>query len=131
MTEQPKKKPCKGCDDQKSCIECVEKHLGDAVVLMTEIQQGYSLKRLRFVGSLSQAEQESLIWPRLSNTIRAERKLFQQSPPDNPYWPNFANLASLLEEARKQATPEQLTAEGAYGVVTARSTDTSKPNPQK
>jgi len=41
-----------------SCLECVEKHLGAAYVLVTESREGYA-HRLRAIGHLFEAEDES------------------------------------------------------------------------
>ena len=56
-----------------SCIECVEKHIGAACVLMSECRQGYSY-RLRVIGHLHEAEDESQEWPELHVAIREARK---------------------------------------------------------
>jgi len=59
-----------------SCIECVEKHLGAAYVLLTETRDGYA-HRLRAIGHLHEAEDESQEWPELHAAIRAARKAYQ------------------------------------------------------
>ncbi len=60
-----------------SCLECVEKHLGAAYVLLAETADGYA-NRLRAVGHLHEAEDESQEWPELHKAIRAARKAFQR-----------------------------------------------------
>lgn len=60
-----------------SCLECVEKHLGAAWVLMAEYRDGYP-HRLRAIGHLHEAEDESQAWPELHDAIRAARKAYQQ-----------------------------------------------------
>jgi len=59
-----------------SCLECVEKHLGAAYVLLTETRDGYA-HRLRAIGHLHEAEDESQEWPELHAAIRAARKAYQ------------------------------------------------------
>ena len=69
-----------------SCIECVEKHLGAAMVLLAELndvpddeasrRQGFS-RRLRAIGHLFEAEDESQEWPTLHTAIRTARKAYQ------------------------------------------------------
>lgn len=59
-----------------SCIECVEKHLGAAIVLLTETREGYAY-RLRAIGHLFEAEDESQQWPELHAAIREARKVYQ------------------------------------------------------
>jgi hypothetical protein len=61
-----------------SCIECVEKHLGAALVLLTETREGYAY-RLRAIGHLFEAEDESQEWPDLHNAIRNARRAYQAS----------------------------------------------------
>ena len=59
-----------------SCIECVEKHLGAACVLLGEVREGYA-HRLRAIGHLFEAEDESQEWPKLHAAIRTARKAYQ------------------------------------------------------
>lgn len=61
---------------RESCIECVDKHLGAALVLLGETRDGYP-HRLRAIGHLHEAEDESQSWPELHNAIRDARKRFQ------------------------------------------------------
>ena len=67
-----------------SCIECVEKHLGAACVLMSECRQGYPY-RLRIIGHLHEAEDESQEWPELHAAIREARKAYQTTA-SRPDW---------------------------------------------
>ena len=60
-----------------SCLECVEKHLGAAWVLLAEHRDGYP-HRLRAIGHLHEAEDESQAWPALHNAIRDARKAYQR-----------------------------------------------------
>jgi len=59
-----------------SCVECVEKHLGAAYVLLTETLDGYA-HRLRAIGHLHEAEDESQEWQELHAAIREARKAYQ------------------------------------------------------
>jgi len=97
------KKPC-GCGKattartslpvtRPSCLECVEKHLGAAWVLMAEYRDGYP-HRLRAIGHLHEAEDESQEWPELHRAIREARKAFQQKGTT----PNFMHLAEYISE---------------------------------
>ena len=77
-----------------SCIACVEKHLGAAYVLLTELndlpdtpaerRQGFS-RRLRAIGHLFEAEDESQEWPKLHAAIRQARKHYQATE-EMPDW---------------------------------------------
>ena len=78
-----------------SCLECTEKHLGAAHVIMSEIHDGYAY-RLRFIGHLHEAEDESQEWPSLHVAIRQARKEYQRSGTT----PDWETLARLIEEAR-------------------------------
>jgi hypothetical protein len=75
---------------RSSCLECVEKHLGAAWVLLAEYRDGYP-HRLRAIGHLHEAEDESQEWPELHRAIREARKAFQQ----NGTMPEFEILAEL------------------------------------
>lgn len=81
---------------RKSCFECVDKHLGAAIVLITETRDGYP-HRLRAIGHLHEAEDESQAWPELHDAIREARKRFQQAGEV----PNFAALEALSLRLRK------------------------------
>ena len=108
------KKRCKDCPpmviprrsytpSRPSCIECCEKHLGAAYVLLTELndlpdnpaerRQGFS-RRLRAIGHLFEAEDESQQWPDLHAAIRQARKAYQASGT----MPNWEALEALIDE---------------------------------
>lgn len=100
------RKPC-GCGKKKtitprampttrpSCLECVEKHLGAAWVLLAEFRDGYP-HRLRAIGHLHEAEDESQAWPQLHNAIREARKAFQREG----RMPDFMALAEQIAARR-------------------------------
>ena len=109
------KKRCKDCPpmviprrcytpSRLSCIECVEKHLGAAYVLLTELNdlpddpaerhQGFS-RRLRAIGHLFEAEDESQEWPDLHNAIRQARKAYQAYG-TMPDWETLAVAISVV-----------------------------------
>lgn len=73
-----------------SCLECTEKHLGAAWVLLAEWRDGYP-HRLRAIGHLHEAEDESQAWPQLHEAIREARKAFQA----DGAMPDFEALAEL------------------------------------
>ena len=74
-----------------SCLECVEKHLGAAWVLLAEHRDGYA-HRLRAIGHLFEAEDESQAWPDLHDAIREARRAYQRAGTI----PNFDALAALV-----------------------------------
>ena len=108
-TLTPKQKKCNDCPPlvvprrsytptRPSCIECVEKHLGAALVLLAELndlpddeasrRQGFS-RRLRAIGHLFEAEDQSQEWPDLHATIRAARRAYQADSA-MPTWDTLA-----------------------------------------
>ena len=106
MTETliPKPKKCGNCPplvvprraytpSRPSCIECVEKHLGAAYVLLTEAREGYAY-RLRAVGHLFEAEDEAQEWPELHAAIRDARTQYQAGE----QMPDWQALESLLRD---------------------------------
>ena len=77
---------------RRSCLECVEKHIGAAWVLYSEYKNGYPY-RVLIVGHLHEAEEESREYPELHENIRRERKNFQRG-----LVPDFEGLANLLKK---------------------------------
>lgn len=80
-----------------SCTECVEKHLGSAMVLMAEVRAGYLDHRMYAVGHLSEAEAESQAWPALHDAIREARRAYQQ----RDQAPDFVRLSRLVQRANR------------------------------
>ena len=77
-----------------SDLKSVEKHLGAAFVLASEIANGHAY-RMRFVGHLHEAEDESQSHPALHRQIRKMRKNYQKSG----MIPDWDLLAKSLYEA--------------------------------
>jgi len=109
----PKPKKCGDCPplvvprrsytpSRPSCIECVEKHLGAAYVLLTEArdlpdrQAGGYAYRLRAIGHLFEAEDESQEWPALHTAIRQARKAYQA----DGTMPDWAGFERRMREVR-------------------------------
>lgn len=88
-----------------SCIHCTEKHVGAAMVLLAELndlpddeasrRQGFS-RRLRAIGHLFEAEDESQEWPDLHAAIREARKAYQA----DGTMPDFEDLGTLANGVR-------------------------------
>ena len=74
-----------------SCLECVGKHVGAAYVLLSETRDGYA-HRLRAIGHLHEAEDESQEFGDLHTAIRAARKAFQT----DGTIPDWASLEALI-----------------------------------
>jgi len=79
------------------CLECVEKHIGAAMVILSEIHAGYAY-HLRLIGHLHEAEEESQEWDSLFRLIRKARKRYQT---DNivPGWDIIANELAYVKES--------------------------------
>ena len=107
------KKRCKNCPPlvvpprsytptRPSCMLCVEKHLGAAYVLLTESREGYA-RRLRTIGHLFEAEDESQQWSEIHNAICQARKAYQAGG-EIPDWKAFdVMLAELRGQFRQDA----------------------------
>jgi hypothetical protein len=80
----------------------VEKHLGAAWVLLAEYRDGYP-HRLRAIGHLHEAEDESQAWPELHRAIRDARKVYQ-SEGRMPEFETLANLAGNLSLEKPRQT---------------------------
>jgi hypothetical protein len=78
-----------------SGIECVEKHVGAAYVLLSETRDGYA-HRLRAVGHLHEAEDESQVWPDLHAAIREARKAYQTEGA----MPDWGRLEAMIGAVR-------------------------------
>jgi hypothetical protein len=107
------KKPC-GCGKaskarttlpvtRPSCLECVEKHLGAAWVLLAEYRDGYP-HRLRAIGHLHEAEDESQAWLELHRAIREARKAFQREG-TMPEFEILAELAGNFAQEKSSQNP--------------------------
>ncbi len=111
------KKPCPNCPPlvvprrgytpaRPSCMECVEKHLGAAYVLLAELNdmpderraQPASLsRRLRAIGHLFEAEDEAQQWPELHAAIREARRAYQSTGA----MPEMEPLAAIAAQSRQ------------------------------
>lgn len=87
-------------------MECVEKHLGAAYVLLTETNDGYA-HRLRGIGHLHEAEDESQEWSELHNAIREARKQYQTDG-IMPDWAALELLLGHVDAACARNTPATL-----------------------
>jgi len=81
-----------------SCLECIEKHLGATYVLLTETRDGYA-HRLRAIGHLHEAEDESQEFVDLHAAIRSARKAYQT----DGTMPDWEALAQAVEAVRQAA----------------------------
>jgi hypothetical protein len=79
-----------------SCMECVTKHIGAAMVLLSETKNGYP-HYLLAVGHLHEAEEESQAWPDLATAIRATRKELQTTG-TVPDWDGITKMMKTLND---------------------------------
>lgn len=64
---------------RESCLECILKHLGEATVLMTEVELGYPWHKWYAVGHLAEAESESIMdFPEIAKKIREFRLAYMK-----------------------------------------------------
>ena len=91
-----------GPEVRQSCLECVEKHVGACYVLLAEERDGYA-HRLRAIGHMHEAEDESQAWPSLHDTIRRARKAYQQKG----IMPDWGNLQEWIGIERKKIESNQ------------------------
>ena len=80
-----------------SCLDCVTKHLGAAYVLLTESREGYA-HRLRAIGHLFEAEDESQEWSELHDAIREARRAYQTDG-TIPDWLAVGQVVEAVYEA--------------------------------
>ncbi len=85
-----------GAPSRASCLECVQKHLGSARVLIEEVNDGYPHETL-VVGHLNEAASEAQAWPQFRNAIREARKAYQQ----HGTIPDFEKLEKMMKVAGK------------------------------
>ena len=82
-------------ETRPSCQECCEKHIGAAMVLLSEIKNGYP-HYLLAVGHLHEAEEESRdAWPDLAASIRTTRKELQTTGTV----PDWDGITGMMERA--------------------------------
>lgn len=72
-------------------------HLGAALVLLTETREGYAY-RLRAIGHLFEAEDESQEWPQLHAAIREARKTYQAEG-TLPEWEALGDVTDAVRMA--------------------------------
>ena len=61
-------------ESRRSCLDCVRKHLAQALVLMSESLQGYPNHRWIAIGHLGEAADEAVMdYPKLASEIRQHR----------------------------------------------------------
>ena len=96
---------CAGCKKDRikgnsitrsSCLECIEKHLGAALILLTETREGY-VHRLRVIGHLHEAEDESQEWQELHTAIREARKQYQMIK-EIPDWDKLGEKIQAIKD---------------------------------
>ena len=64
---------------RKTCLACVKKHIGKALILLAESQNGYPLHFWLALANLSEAEDECVRdYPKLARNIRKIRLDIEQ-----------------------------------------------------
>jgi len=85
-----------------SCIQCVEKHIGKALVLYKELltateknNVNVELNHLEIIGNLQAATDEAEQWPDLHDTIDAAERGYRYTGEE----PNWTRIAELIQTA--------------------------------
>lgn len=95
---QHKLDACPLTETRKSCLDCVRKHLAQALVLMEEVKLGYPDHRWIAIGHLAEASAESVAdYPKLAALIRRHRVRYMN---DEDY---VVPVMDLIEAANKLA----------------------------
>ena len=82
-----------------TCLNCVRKHIGQAVVLMGESLQGYPAHRWLAVGHLGEAGEECVErYPKLAEEIRTVRN---KTTDDLTFIPNLMDLFDKIDVLEK------------------------------
>lgn len=85
---------------RETCLFCVSKHIGQAIVLMTEVPLGYPEHLFVAIGHLAEAETESVSqYPEFAQKIRKVRTALMGQEGDFKH----DSLMKLLKEARQIA----------------------------
>jgi hypothetical protein len=87
----------RGIPSEPPCLECTEKHLGTAEVLLGEVFDGHP-GHLKAIGNLRLAEEHSMQWPELHDAIRAARRGYQL----RREMPNWAELERMILELHEK-----------------------------
>lgn len=78
-----------------TCLKCVLKHLGQAMILVEECRMGYPFHRYFAMAHMAEASSESYVkYPLLAQQIRDERKKFEELDED----PNILSLMAFADE---------------------------------
>lgn len=83
---------------RRTCIDCVRKHLAQAIILLDEAQGRYPSHFWLAIGHIAEAEAESMdMFPAFAMSLRSERWKLINNPKSKVY------LLDLIEQATKLA----------------------------
>ena len=81
-----------------SCLDCVRKHIAQAMILSDEAALGYPFHRWYAAGHLAEAESESRAkYPELAQAIRAGRLQLMSATGTEPDFDSLMRLACLSD----------------------------------
>lgn len=85
---------------RKYCLDCVIKHLSQAMITQMESQTGYPDHTLLVIGHLAEASEECFgISPELAEEIRQYRLMVMENPAtDIPYFELYNKVKQLIKE---------------------------------
>lgn len=88
-----------------SCIDCVIKHISQAMILANEAIMGYPLHKYWAIGHLAEASDEAIKdFPELAHIIRAERLNYSNN---DDYIINFEELLNIILESTKRVSHDE------------------------
>lgn len=101
--------PHRGDAMRYACLECCTKHLGSALVLGREMENGYPEHKVLVMGHLDQASAEiEAMYPEVSQQLRELRRIC--------YWedrsPTFAEVCEIMDPIDPSFASEETYEEG-------------------
>lgn len=96
-----------------TCLKCVLKHLGQALVLLEECRSGYPFHRYYVAGHMAEASSESInLFPDIAQRIRDERKKFEEFDEDPDIFAIMIDVDKILMAADNRPPTELETEPG-------------------
>ena len=99
---KPDNPPLAAGGPRPDCLDCVRKHVGQAIVELNESLQGYPQHRWLAVAQLAEAADEAVAaYPDLAAKLRARRLLIMEREGD---YPNLMDLFDICDETEGPGT---------------------------
>ena len=97
---------------RKACLQCVWKHLGQAMVVFMESKLGYPEHRLLVVGHLAEASEEAIqTYPELAETLREHRvKWMEDLDYEIPFFELYQQVEAMLNKENSEPPDSEIDA---------------------